>query len=273
MVIPLLVFVLILSPIIKYLIFVFIKNNSPNISIFFNKEDRIFTLGPIWFVLVLFLFNIFYVVFRKYFSFKLLNFTPKRWLVLPIFCLLVLITFFIRIYFPTGYWIPYITIQPAHLVQYIFCFILGIYAYQFQLFNKITYKLSVKLFTTAQLLIILILPLLYYWGRFVPIDNFKGGNTIYSLIYVIWEYSLGILLTTSILGIFRAKLNFKIKFISKLANSTFEVYIIHSLILVLFSIGLQSLALNSFIKFVLVSPFILLFCFLSVYFYKKIVNK
>lgn len=264
--IPFLVYTFVISPAIRYLIYLFIKNKPSDIIEFLVEERNIFSSGPLWFVELLLIFNVIYYLLNRFIHpagiSKSAILKYKTELTSLFIVVLIFATYFVRIYFPTGYWIPVLNIQPAHFTQYLLFFTAGLMAKHLNLFGVIKLRQSVRVFIISNILIVIIPMVLFLFKNQIEVDQFMGGSNMYSFGYVMWEQITAILLIISIIGIFRCKLNFQNALTLNLSKNTFMVYIIHSIIIVAISILFYGIENYSFIKFVVVSPVILLFCFM-----------
>src|SRR5699024_5281372 len=135
-----------IQPISEYFIF----NKTYDINVFFKSMN----IGPLWFIDMLFIFNLAYVLFKKYIIFKmlLLNLYLISFIILYVFFLYVS-----RVFMPLigeeplistviYDWLLKFTPSIGDLPQYLIAFMLGIVAFKFNLLEKIKntkWKLSI----------------------------------------------------------------------------------------------------------------------------------
>jgi surface polysaccharide O-acyltransferase-like enzyme len=89
----------------------------------------------------------------------------------------------------------------------------------------------------------------------------RGGTTIQSFAYAMWEQLLGFSMIVGLFGIFKKKFNKQGEIVKKLSESAYGVYVIHTPVI----IGLSALFLNfeipQLLKFVMLAPLALIACF------------
>lgn len=270
--IPLLFYALVISPL---LIFSVRKLGQDYTGSFFDfvisEGGR--SVGPMWFVALLLIFSIVYwwfnQMFRKYSPIATLPKIKKSYQFAG-FVALILFTFIIRIYAPVGKWIPIIGIQPAHLVQYMLCFSLGIWAKQSNAFERLNFKASVRWFALAQVLIFVLFPVLFLLGGSENTELFMGGTTWQSFAFVLWEQLVAISLIFGLLGLFKRYFTHQPKWVKNLSRNSYAIYVVHGIVLVSVSLVFRSFQNYSFQKFVLLVVPAFLFCYLLAKFVRSI---
>lgn len=262
--IPLLFYAFVLSPLIIFSVRKFGQSYTGSL-IDFILNDGGFSVGPMWFVALLLIFSFAYwcfvQIFKKYTPDGSLSSIKKSYQILG-FIGLVLLTFLIRIYSPVGNWIPVLGIQPAHLMQYILCFILGIWANQNNALNRLKLITSKRWFAFAQVLIFVGFPLVFLLGGAENTGLFMGGKTWQSFSYVLWEQLVALSLILGLLGIFEKYFNRQSEWAKDLSRSAYAVYVFHPVVLVSFSLTFQRFQGYSLEKFILLLFPALLFCYL-----------
>ena len=178
--IPLLFYIIIIGPFLIYIQKLFIAKEKVSFLYFYYNfiiKNIIIEAGPLWFLQALLILSIFYILLTEIikkvskkkaaFEKKGLDF-PQNYKIILFIISLAIVTFLVRIRFPIETSI--INLQLCFLPQYVSLFILGIFAYRNNWFEKITYKkavfwLSVLAFTT------LLWPvLLFFSGTFKEAD-------------------------------------------------------------------------------------------------------
>ena len=262
--IPLIFYALIISPIIFYLLEVFDKNNTISFSKFLTNISW-FGFGPLWFVAALLIFTFIALFFN--FSQTNENETEQgfiaNWQILGLAIGIAIITFIVRIWFPVGWALQPLGFQFAHFPQYIVLFYLGIVASRNFWFKRISYKQGITWLLAVSFLVFIGFPLVFYFGGALTLGNeiFMGGLTIQSFIYTMWEQIVGIGLIVGLIGVFQEKFNEQGNFLKVASTSSYTVFIIHALVLVSISLAVKNVNVNPTLKFLILSPIVLIVCF------------
>ena len=263
--IPLLFYIIIIGPFLIYIQKIFITKEKVNFLYFYYNfiiKNIIIEAGPLWFLQALLIFSIFYILLmeiikkvqkkKAVFEKKNLDF-PQNYKIILFIILLAIVTFLVRIRFPIATSI--INLQLCFLPQYVSLFILGIFAYRNNWFEKITYRkaifwLSVLIFT------ILLWPvLLFFSGTFKDADItlIAGGLHWQAFLYGLLEAIIAISASISIIYFFKKKLNRRNNLFGSLYKSAYTVFIIHPLIIVPLSYSIKELDIHPLIKFSVVA--------------------
>jgi surface polysaccharide O-acyltransferase-like enzyme len=185
---------------------------------------------------------------------------------------LALTNFFIRLQFPISATTRQLNIGLAP--QYIFLFGLGIFAYKNDWFELITPK-KAKFWFRVALATILVWPVFILLSRTAGLPGFNieiiaGGLNWQSFVYSLWEATLSISLSICIIFLFRYRFNHQTRFTWGLSRSTYTVFIIHALIIVLLSYLFRGFVLHPMIKFLLVSVIGVPICFLMSFYLPRV---
>lgn len=263
--IPLLFYIIIIGPFLIYIQKLFIAKEKVNFLYFYYNfiiKNIIIEAGPLWFLQALLIFSLFYTLLMEIikkaqkkkgtFEKKGLDF-PQNYKIILFIISLAIVTFLVRIRFPIETSI--INLQLCFLPQYVSLFILGIFAYRNNWFEKITYKkaifwLSVLIFTT------LLWPiLLFFSGTFKEADItlIAGGFRWQAFLYALWEAIIAISSSISIIYFFKKRLNRQNNLFGSLYKSAYTVFIIHPLIIVPLSYSIKGLEIHPLIKFSIVA--------------------
>lgn len=272
--IPLLVYMLIISPVMVYLLNIQRLARIGFITYYLNQFtslEKIYQLlsstGPLWFIVLLLFFTFAYSLYRVMFKSKSDKNTEKKppgtlFLILMIF-VMAIPTFILRLWFPLDKGIAYLNIQPAFISQYVVMLILGIIAYKRDWFRKITTKQGIGW------MIVSILSLFYFAGISAAAGVFEGDFTkimggFYwqAFAYDIWESTWCIGMMVSLIVLFRQKFNANKAFSKMLAKNSYTVYLIHAPVLVSVSVLFALLTIPGFLKFFIVFPLATALCFL-----------
>jgi len=259
--IPLLFYIIIIGPFLIYIQKLFIAKEKVSFLYFYYNfiiKNIIIEAGPLWFLQALLILSIFYIllteiikkVLKKKAAFeKKGSDFPQNYKIILFIISLAIVTFLVRIRFPIETSI--INLQLCFLPQYVSLFILGIFAYRNNWFEKITYKkavfwLSILAFTT------LLWPvLLFFSGTFKEADItlIAGGFRWQAFLYAFWEAIIVISVSISIIYLFKKKLNCQNNLFTSLYKSAYTVFIIHPLIIVPLSYCIKELETHPLIKF------------------------
>jgi len=282
--IPLIFYIFIIAPSILYLDNLIIKGERVNYFIFYYEQvlkRGIIDVGPLWFLQVLLFFSILYVIFNEIIV-RILK--DKRQLVFKFpsnknifitILILAFVTFLVRLQFPISATTRQLNFGLAP--QYIFLFGLGIVAFNNNWFEAITLK-KAKFWFSIAMIAILFWPLFIFIGKSpgLSIEIFAGGLNWQSFIYAFWEAVLSISLSICVIYLFRKKFNHQTKLFKEISKSTYSVFIIHSIVIVLLSYSLKDLMFHPLVKFAIVALVGIPLCFLisfyitRVHFLKKI---
>lgn len=227
LVLPIIFYFIILSqiqPISEYFIF----NKTYDINVFFKSMN----IGPLWFIAMLFIFNLGYVLIKKYTNFKI---PILKLNIISFIILYALVLYIWRVFMPLiggeplistviYDWLLKFTQSIGDLPQYLIAFMLGIVAFKFNLLEKIKntkWKLSI-------FYILLSLPI-YLAAVIIGISDFSfsGGLSLASILYSFWEALFGVSIMLVIFKLFYKYFNKENAFIKTLSKCSFTMYIIH----------------------------------------------
>jgi peptidoglycan/LPS O-acetylase OafA/YrhL len=279
--IPLVFYIFIIAPSILYLNNLIIKGERVNYFVFYYEQvlkKGNFDAGPLWFLQVLLFFCVLYVVFSsagnifRVVNIKTENRFPSNLNIFITIAALALTNFFIRLQFPISATTRQLNIGLAP--QYIFLFGLGILAYKNKWFELITAR-KAKFWSGVALVAILFWPFFILSNRSSGLTGFDiasiaGGMNWQSFAYSFWEATLSISLSISIIFLFRYRFNHQSWFTWRLSRSTYTVFIIHALIIVLLSYLFRGLSIHPLVKFLLVSMIGIPLCFLVSFYLTRI---
>ncbi len=267
--IPLVFFYFVLNPLTNFINYRFIQNEAVTL-IGFITNQRAWGFGPMWFVEALLIFTLIYVVVR-FFKLNVRLSFPGTVAIFISAIIVGLLQYLIRIWLPVGWSQPFTNFQFPFFLQYIFLFVFGIIAYQNNWLEAISFELGKRYFIFAQVMILIVLPLmLYFGGRENGIEDFIGRGTWQSFSWAIWEQVVGFTLILGLFGLFRKYLNHQGKLAQNLSASAYGVYVFHPPII----LGISAIFVNwefpQLAKFCVLAPVALLFCFLIAFLIKKL---
>ena len=270
--IPTLIFGLIISPIVLFVLYKFDQGGEGNL-LQFVQSGHWFGFGPMWFVIALFLFNISYLIYQQVFkSARILKISfPRNYQIILFLVVLSVITFLVRIDWPVGRSIALINFQLGHFPQYIALFILGIICSNNDWLEKITFLSSRPWMIGAQILIWIVFPVIFFVGgvdKTGP-EPFMGGFTVQSLSFSFWDQFTGFALIIGIVGIFKKYFADQNSFFNTASRNAYAVYVFHTFFLVVLGVVISPIDLNPFLKFLISAPIILIINFVFVYSFLK----
>ncbi len=261
--IPYIIYILIVSPVILYLIALSTKNSSISVMEFI-ATGRWTKPGPLWFNSALLIFTVIALMFRNKISGKTDMKLPGDTKIAILAVTIGICSFLVRTIYPVSTSIPFIGFQLAHFCQYIILFYAGLKASQNNWFNQISYKRSIKWFKIVAVLIIIPFPLGFYLGGALEkgTDMFLGGFTVQSLFFAVWEQVVGFGIIIGLIGLFKAKFNRQNTLQKKASDSAYTVFIIHAFVLVVLSLLIRDVNINSTAKFLIMAPVVLIISFI-----------
>ena len=279
--IPLVFYALVINPLVTYWAAVAGGYDGPILEYVPSHLPTLTkaSIGPLWFVEALLAFSIFYALIRFLFGSQKGSAISRPSLSVPNNCSIVLfalilglITFFVRIFTPFGWWWEPIHQEPAHFPQYIALFNIGVIAYRHNWFAEIS-KTQARAWGWTALALVPGLPVLAIAagalrGEFDPAVT--GGLTWLSLAYSVWEAFIGVALVIAVLVWFRSRFDHQSRLVRAMSSTAYTVYVMHPLIIVPLAIILRVVSLRLEIKFILFAPIAVAVCFLTGYLVRKL---
>lgn len=286
--VPLIFFVLMVIPLEQYAYFIYFRDygyinfGEYLINYYFGFGEKPLNwsgpswpdiqLAHIWFIEHLLFYQIIYQVYRtwkdkktniieniQYEETKCPEIPPKPFimnmvLILIIF-LLSIAQYFIRILYPMNLWTSFFfvfQVEPAHWLQYITVFLLGVYFSSKRWFFDIIDKIG-KLWLIIGLLCI---GIIYVLRIFIldPLDNpiLLGNGTIFSFHYSLLETFLCFGMIFGLFYLFKKYLNKNTNISRVFSKNSFLIYLIHQPIIVFLQYFFYSVYLSLFTKFLIV---------------------
>jgi fucose 4-O-acetylase-like acetyltransferase len=258
--IPMIVFYFLLNPLTNFINYEFIKHEEVTLYGFITNP-RAWGFGPMWFVEALLIFTFVYLLVRTL-KLKIRISFPGTLRILLAAVVTGILQFIIRIWLPVGWSLPYTNLQLPFFVQYIFLFIAGIFAFQNNWLDSITFEMGKKWFIFAQIMILIVLPLLlYFGGKENGIESFVGRGTWQSFSWAVWEQVVGFALIIGLIGLSKKYINKQSNIVKQLSDSAYGVYVIHPPVLVGISAIFLNVEIHQLLKFILLAPIVLVACF------------
>ncbi|PJN54961.1 hypothetical protein PAEVO_16820 [Paenibacillus sp. GM2FR] len=253
--IPLIVYIFLISPVILYTTTLHYNANASKVVSFwefYRTQILSFAItepGPLWFLLALLVFNAVYALV----SMVRKDSAPKKSIPFPSVKVLLLtatliglVTFGIRQIFPIGTLI--FGLNFGYFPAYIVFFIAGIMAYRNLWLTSIPRR-TVKIMGIIALVFLPILPIAALILN--PTLSTGGGLNTNAFIYAMWEPFVGFGISLLLLAVYRKYSNQTNGFLRSVDATSYTVYIIHSLVLIAYSIWLHSAQMPPFIEFLI----------------------
>lgn len=269
--IPLVVWVLAISPVFGYLGARVLEGYPGSLSTWYLTVQptlHYLGLGPLWFVFSLLVFTLVYVAWRIVRKEKGQGVSgprhfPALHAILLFAIFLAIVSFCIRILFPIGSEWELFSLQVPYYPQYIALFIIGLFAAGSDWLVGVPPSTG-KLCAGLAIALALLQPLLLFTVDFTAGDlsPLLGGLHWQSLLYSLWEQLTGIAIIIGLVWLFRERLDHQGPVAKAAAADSYAVYIIHPLVLVPLAVGLRSLLLPPIPKFLLASALVIPLCFL-----------
>lgn len=230
--------------------------------------------GPVWFLMTLILFSIFYAVFRhitRSVSPKPIS-LPPNWKLAAFALLLGLVTFVVRLFLPVGVFYEPLHQEFARYPQYIAMFILGILAYRGDWFT-IFPETRIRQWRWVMWACLAVLPAIVIAAGALTgelDERGAGGWNWISFSYSLWEGFSCLAFSITVLGWFRKHWDRTSWLAGRMADATFTAYIIHPAIIVPLALILSPIKMNLDLKFLLVSPLGIALTYIVSYYFKRL---
>ena len=285
--IPILLYILIITPIIVYLLAAggiqpyssyprmqgsFIEYYLSNFQSLSNFVEFITEFTIMWFLVVLLIFTAVYTIWRQITKIDAIQQRIPKELPIPKYIYLLLLaiglgflSFLVRLAFPVERW-PF-GLPIAYIIQYFMMFCVGIIAYRYGWFEQMT-RHHVKVWVITIFVVVILF--FTYFFVFVGADSdysvFLGGPNLEALIFALVDNIACMGMIFVLIKIFYAKFNKQGRILKKLSDSSYNMYLIHPLIVIPISLGIASIPLSPLIKIAIVLPVSVILCYLISHF-------
>ncbi len=271
LIIPWVIAVLTLIPLYK-VIFLYSRNlPQESWTTYFHWSNGIWSQNWLWFLPVLFLFNILYLLFSKV-KIKIPNISLKG-AVFGTFLIGFVYSVSMDIFGLRGWTkIGLLDFQNERLLIYFMFFLLGALCFRRKVFeakaeSKILYHIVNSIAWVP--VTVYIFFLLYPW--------FKPGNFIVSEIIhklILWfSFHISLLcLLYVMINTFRYYLNKQGKISKELNKNSYYVYIIHVIVIGGIALAMLNTAIPSLLKYLILTVSTFVACNLIIYFYRKVIK-
>ena len=214
-------------------------------------------VGHLWYVESLLLFCLIYALVRRFVSPVQINSNVSLWGLLAVALVMGVGGYFIRQVSPQDNWIwvlGFIHIEPAHYLQYVIMFVLGVLAYRGQWLTEIKNRTgAISLLIGSALAI----------GDYVRNDG-EWNNFVYQW-FGIYESLLCVFFSFGLLWLFREFVNGTNAFQSWCSQQTYGAYIVHLFVLLAVQNMTDSLVLPGIVKFLIIGSVASVISFIVTY--------
>ena len=274
--IPVLLYTLLINPIIFYLLraggFQPMSSDPRFQTSFIEYYLSFLTEFTItWFLVVLLIFTAIYTIWRQITKIDSIQKRIPKELPIPKYIYLLLLaiglgclSFLVRLTFSI---IDAELLPFAYMIQYFMMFSVGIIAYRYDWFEKMT-RYQVKVWAIT--IFVAVMSFFTYFFVVVGVDSdfsvFYGGPNFNALIFALLDNIACMGMIFVLIKIFYAKFNKQGKILQNLADSSFHMYLIHPFIVIPVSLGFAFIPLSPIIKLAIVFPVSVILCYLLSHF-------
>jgi surface polysaccharide O-acyltransferase-like enzyme len=251
--IPLLFYVIVIHP---TLVFFILKHVGHNTGGFFTFCKSLIIQnaepGPMWFVLTLLVFELFYAIYRKNIKTKpkfITKLNTPSWRAVIAFMLGTgTIAFTIRLLYPVGK--SWFGLQFGYFSLYIAMYIAGIIASRNPWLEKLEVRDALPWFGLALLAIpVMLFILAKNAENLAPV---MGGMNMKAAFYAFWEPVICVGFSYILLLFFKKYANQKIPFTQNMSGNSYAAYIIHPAIVVFSTFGIELLPVSPLLRLCIV---------------------
>ena len=214
-------------------------------------------VGHLWYVESLLLFCLIYALVRRFVSPVQINSNVSLWGLLAVALVMGVGGYFIRQVSPQDNWIwvlGFIHIEPAHYLQYVIMFVLGVLAYRGQWLTEIKNRTgAISLLIGSALAI----------GDYVRNDG-EWNNFVYQW-FGIYESLLCVFFSVGLLWLFREFVNGTNAFQNWCSQQAYGAYIVHLFVLLAVQNMTDSLVLPGIVKFLIIGSVASVISFIVTY--------
>lgn len=284
--IPVVIYVLIFSPLVEFIVknFAYTRLGNPEISFLqiyqYRIENLVIGVDHLWFLQALLIFAFIYVLYKgstksnhsPLESTPYMDQFPTNRIIIVAIGIVALATYLVRGIFPIGETVLF-NFQFAHFIHYGFCFWIGILAKNGNWFENLP-AIQAKRWVITMIILVIILPiilvLLVNFDAMEPFDPFLGKFTFESFIYAFWESAALLAFSISLIYIFRVRISGSNNILNSLSGSAYTAYIIHAIVIVSIMILFLPLELPAILKFIIVALIGIPLIFILSHFIRKI---
>ncbi|MGC7871042.1 acyltransferase family protein [Desulfosporosinus sp. SYSU MS00001] len=260
--VPTLIYVFILSPIARIGTHGFVVITTAGL----------FALGPMWFAVMLLVFDLGYLAWRTVVKNRPERPVPENLTMLTfprvaLFTLaLAAVSYLFRVAVPYG--IPVLEFPSlGYLPQYLSFFLIGMLALRQDWLRTVSGSLGKIGFVLAVLASVILFPAAVFIGKGSP---WIGHGTWQSAVFALWDSVFAVGMSLALVTFFRHYFNGGKKIGRFLSHHSFTVYVIHAPILVFLALALRGLQIQLLLKFCLTALVYLPLSFVIAWIIRKI---
>lgn len=214
-------------------------------------------VGHLWYVESLLLFCLIYALVRRFVSPVQINSNVSLWGLLAVALVMGVGGYFIRQVSPQDNWIwvlGFIHIEPAHYLQYVIMFVLGVLAYRGQWLTKMKNSTGAVALLIGSALSV---------GDYVRNDG-AWNNFVYQW-FGIYESLLCVFFSFGLLWLFREFVNMTNAFQNWCSQQAYGAYVIHLFVLLAVQNATDSVMLPGIVKFFIIGSVASVISFIVTY--------
>lgn len=207
--------------------------------------------GPLWFALALLIFSIIHALSLNVINVKITitdkNIKIKSRHLFTLGAIIAAGTFFVRTLQPIG--TSLLNMQLCFFTQYVVLFLVGILCGKFQLLDYLSEKVVLRWFAGS------IAAGIPFWGVTMIAGGasegslaYAGGLTWQSAAYSLWESFTAVSVSAGLIVVFRRRWNYKNRLMSFLSSNAFGVYVLHTPMLVFYSLLVKNWGADPMVK-------------------------
>ena len=224
--------------------------------------------GPLWFVETLLIFALIYAAIRLVRPRRAraeAEPTPppdsKR---IALFALtLGLLSFAVRLCWPVGWAFGPLNLQFPFFVQYVAMLIVGVTAYRNDWLGRLPKATGRLWLGVGIFMIVAVFPTMFIAGGAPQgeVAPFMGGWHWQALAYALWDQLTGVAMMIGLIVFFRERCNRQGRLLKEASAASYTAYIVHTPVLILFTLAIRNVAIYPLLKFVIVALIVVPLCF------------
>jgi surface polysaccharide O-acyltransferase-like enzyme len=230
------------------------------------KEYGLIGGGPLWFVEALLIFSFLYALWRLAIPGRPGAATrqtdyPQNTKIAILALLIAVISFVVRLWYPSDRVFRPLSFQFADFPQYIALFIAGLVAYRRDWLARLPQRTGRVWLASAAILILAYPPIVIFGGAIVDATPFKGGWHWQALLAALWQSFLGISMCVSVIYLFQRRLDRQGALGRFLSRNAYTAYLIHEPVITFVALMAMGIVLYPLLKFGLAALVAVPLCF------------
>jgi glucan biosynthesis protein C len=214
--------------------------------------------GPLWFISALLLFSLVYALVRLIQPARPAKADAETRFpgdaAIALFALAIgLVSFIVRLRFPTDWVFGPVNFQLADFSQYIALFIVGLVAYRRRWLLGMPPSVGRRWMGVAALLILLLVGIGVVGGDAIDDTRFSGGWHWQALLSAVFQSYLCVSMVISLVYLFRRYLDRQGALAGYLSRNAYTAYLIHEAVITFAALATMGLMLHPLLKFILMA--------------------